>query len=206
MPDLLARIWDQPDSVYGPLNNINNRKPSSLDFDESPRSTPRSMSSLFTPPAPIGWHLKKPNSPEKVNTYRAFANSSPPAMAFQGEANNDLSVDQTTPQDYLSRYQHLKTIESYKNELIEDLLYRCGQLTEQVKKATLERENDVEYLRTTQRREALYQENIQRLQDLMDADPFVLILIDLTSTMVRDPMLSELALLKLTTTHSFTKI
>jgi len=118
MPDLLARIWDQPDSVYGPLNSIN-RKPSSLDFDESPRSTPRSMSSLFTPPAPIGWHLKKSNSPEKVNTYRAFANSSPPAMPFQGEANNDLSVDQTTPQDYLSRYQHLKNIESYKNELIE---------------------------------------------------------------------------------------
>jgi len=75
-----------------------------------------------------------------------------------------------------------------------------------VKKATLERENDNEYLRTTQRREGLYQENIQRLQDLMDADPFVLILIDLTSTMVRDPMIKKLALLKLTTTHSFTKI
>jgi len=40
----------------------------------------------------------------------------------------------------------------------------------------------------------------------MDADPFVLILIDLTSTMVREPMISELALLKLTMAHSFTKI
>jgi len=121
MPDLLARIWaDTPDSIstYGPLNNTNNRKPSSLDFEESPRSTPRSMSSLFTPPAPIGWHLKKSNSPEKVNTYRAFANSSPPTTTFQGDTNNDLSLDQTTPQDYLSRYQHLKNIDGYKNELI----------------------------------------------------------------------------------------
>jgi len=122
MPDLLARIWadtPEPISSCGPLNTINNRKPSSLDFDESPHSTPRSMSSLFTPPAPIGWHLKKSNSPEKVNTYRAFANNSPPTMPFQGEPNNDLGVDQTTPQDYLSRYQHLKNIEGYKNELIE---------------------------------------------------------------------------------------
>lgn len=87
------------------------RKQSSLDgFSDSPSS----MSSIFTPPVPIGWHLKKSTSPEKVNTYRAFANSSPPTMPFQGELNND-----TEPQDFYNRYSQLKSLEGYKNELIE---------------------------------------------------------------------------------------
>jgi len=42
------------------------------------------------------------------------------------------------------------------------------------------------------RQEALYQENIQRLQDLMNANPFVLVLVDLTSTMVRSASINVL--------------
>ena len=123
-------------------------------------------------------------------------------MPLQGEASNELGIEQTAPGDYFSRFQQLKNIEGYKNELIEvcvatlskaldivdrylqDLLFRYGQLTEQFKKVTLERESEVEYVRMHQRREAVCQENISRLQSLMDQDPFVTVLLDASSAIV----------------------
>jgi hypothetical protein len=75
-----------------------------------------SMNSFTPPLAPIGWHLT-PTKPASRNTYRPFGGFSVPTMPSEGDGSPEPA--QAEPQSFLSRYQQVKEIEGYKNNLIE---------------------------------------------------------------------------------------
>jgi len=111
----MPQISSPSASIWGSFATIATRSKS--DLASTSNDSPESMSAFFAPPlAPIGWHLT-PTKPASRDTYRPFANSSVPAMPSDDGGSPEPT--QVEPQDFLSRYQQLKEIEGYKNNLIE---------------------------------------------------------------------------------------
>lgn len=120
MPNLsanLSAIWDTPvASTAPPRSDYRNQ---SIDFASD--SSPKSMSSFFASvqPTPIGWHLNNNNTKStpcnQFKTYGPLTNNNHLTLTSGG----DNHVDDMTSQSFTDRYQQLKEIEGYKNNLIE---------------------------------------------------------------------------------------
>ncbi|KAI9655922.1 MAG: hypothetical protein M1831_004767 [Alyxoria varia] len=128
------------------------------------------------------WNLKRTGSSSSMDF--ASNHAKPPNSASITSAVHS----DPQPDDYWSRYQQIKSADQTRNALIEDLMYRVEYLATQYRKECEDHERDREF---ALRREPKYQENILRLQMLMDQDPFVLVLIDGDGMIFREDLLNR---------------
>ena len=189
----MPQISSPSASIWGSFATTTTHSKS--DLTGTSNGSPESMSAFFAPPlAPIGWHLSSPSKVTSRDTYRPFANRSPPVMASEGEGNPEST--QAEPQDFVTRYHQLKEIEGYKNNLIEvrhslcsprrasadhnpqELLYSYQNICQQLQKSVPKRNTELQEIESLRYREQRYAENVRRMQFLLDRDPFVLVLID----------------------------
>ncbi|KAL1956427.1 hypothetical protein VTO42DRAFT_7313 [Malbranchea cinnamomea] len=80
--------------------------------------------------------------------------------------------------ELFERYEQLKATEQKKNELIEDLLKRVSELEEAYQQTRLDHERETRFNREVQMHEMELMEQITRLKNVMDLEPFILVLID----------------------------
>jgi hypothetical protein len=122
MPEL-SSIWSKPLANTAPIRSSTDTRQNSFDLSED---SPRSMTTPFAafaaaPLNPIGWGRETtpkstgPTSGDRLKTYRAF--NSP---------ETELSAPLTTPQDFLARYQQLKSFQGLSHSLIE---VSCGSIS-----------------------------------------------------------------------------
>ncbi|KAL2053006.1 hypothetical protein ABVK25_006643 [Lepraria finkii] len=76
------------------------------------------------------------------------------------------------------RYELLKGAEHHKNALIEELLRRVDQLTEDYHQERLDHARESHFNRDVQRKEMELQDELRKYKTVMDRDAFVLVLID----------------------------
>ncbi|KAK5250723.1 hypothetical protein LTR16_005891, partial [Cryomyces antarcticus] len=124
---------------------------------------------------------------------------------------NGTTMDDGTIPALWRRYEQLKNVELRKDLLIEvslglalllstshstyaspqELLARYEYLSEQHKNECADHEREREYNRTSQRKDKDLQQNILRLHNILNRDPFVLVLIDGDGMIFQDTLLQE---------------
>ncbi|TKA67600.1 hypothetical protein B0A49_04582 [Cryomyces minteri] len=104
---------------------------------------------------------------------------------------NGTTMDDGTIPALWRRYEQLKNVELRKDLLIEELLARYEYLSEQHKNECADHEREREYNRTSQRKDKDLQQNILRLHNILNRDPFVLVLVDGDAMIFQDALLQE---------------
>ncbi|KAK4978371.1 hypothetical protein LTR66_010622 [Elasticomyces elasticus] len=77
-----------------------------------------------------------------------------------------------------ARYESLKNLDVHKNALVEDALTQCQRFVEQYREKCEELEHERKSNLSNQHKIFVMQSAVQRLQGLMNRDPFILVLID----------------------------
>lgn len=76
------------------------------------------------------------------------------------------------------RYELLKGAEHHKNALIEELLRRVDELTDEFQQEKLDHDRESHFNRDVQLQQIQLRDKLQRYEALMDRDAFILVLID----------------------------
>jgi len=89
------------------------------------------------------------------------------------------------------RYEHVKSLEVSKNDLIEDLLQRVSDLEEAYKREKLDHEREKRFNRDIQIHEMELMDQITRVRKIMDREPFVVVLLDGDGMIFKDGFLQQ---------------
>ncbi|KAF2838041.1 hypothetical protein M501DRAFT_1032020 [Patellaria atrata CBS 101060] len=101
------------------------------------------------------------------------------------------TIRDATTESLWHRFEELKSREAKKDQLIEELLYRYEYLSEQHKKECEEHDREREHNRIAQQAQKSLMEDMRKLQNFMNKDPFVLLLIDGDDMIFADQFLQE---------------
>ncbi|KAI9801591.1 MAG: hypothetical protein M1825_003270 [Sarcosagium campestre] len=93
--------------------------------------------------------------------------------------------------DFHRRFQLLKDSEGAKNQLIEELLYKCDALSHNFQQLSLDREREVYYNRDIQKVKSELEADIRRMKASMDRNPFIVALIDGDGMVFKDDLLQN---------------
>ncbi|CAG8925401.1 unnamed protein product [Penicillium salamii] len=94
-----------------------------------------------------------------------------------------------TTQGYLDRYRQLSTLDQQKNEFIEELLQRVTALENSFQQEKLDHERETRFNRDIQLHEMELMDQISSVKNMMDREPFVVLLLDGEGIMFKDEFL-----------------
>lgn len=121
-----------------------------------------------------------------------FLNSSPDYTPRHTSLRTSRPIgEMTTNLSFRDRSKRLLDVENEKNQLIEDLLYHL-EITEKLLDQTrLDHSREAHYNRENQLRETKLQEQLRMVKQMMDRDPFVVLLIDGEGSMFSDDLIKK---------------
>ncbi|OJJ51198.1 hypothetical protein ASPZODRAFT_127223 [Penicilliopsis zonata CBS 506.65] len=94
-------------------------------------------------------------------------------------------------QEFLERYKHLEAIELEKNQLIEDLLRRLSEVEGAYQREKLDRERETRFNRDIQIHEMELMEQISQVKNIMDREPFIIVLLNGDSIIFNETYLQQ---------------
>ncbi|OQU94390.1 hypothetical protein CLAIMM_00751 isoform 1 [Cladophialophora immunda] len=122
-------------------------------------------------------------------------NSSPDYSSRNGSLrssrpNGDLG-DVTNQMSFRERNKRLRSLETERNQLIEELLYQLDSTQIQLDRLQLENSREAQYNREGHLREATLHEQLIQVKTIMDRNPFVTVLLDGDSMIFTKELLSK---------------
>ncbi|KAJ5457990.1 Zinc fingerCCCH-type [Penicillium sp. IBT 31633x] len=96
-----------------------------------------------------------------------------------------------TTQAYLERYRQLSALDQQKNDFIEELLQRVTTLENSFQQEKLDHERETRFNRDIQVHEMELMEQISAVKNMMDREPFVVLLLDGEGIIFKDEFLQQ---------------
>ncbi|KAJ5697951.1 hypothetical protein N7488_011635 [Penicillium malachiteum] len=90
---------------------------------------------------------------------------------------------------YLDRYRQIGAVDQQKNQLIEDLLQRVTELENSFQREKLDHERETRFNRDIQLHEMELMQQIAQIKNIMDREPFVVVLLDGEAIIFKDDFL-----------------
>ncbi|PLB51129.1 hypothetical protein P170DRAFT_382370 [Aspergillus steynii IBT 23096] len=92
---------------------------------------------------------------------------------------------------YFERYKQLAAIDQKKNTLIEDLLQRVTELEEAYQQEKLDHERETRFNRDIQIHEMELMDQVSRMRNIMEREPFIVVLLDGDGIIFQDGFLQQ---------------
>ncbi|MDI1489480.1 MAG: hypothetical protein OHK93_008759 [Ramalina farinacea] len=89
------------------------------------------------------------------------------------------------------KFELLKGAEQHKNALIEELLARLDELSDDYRQEKLDHARESHFNREVQKSEMSLKDEIRKIKSVMNRDPFILVLIDGDGTIFNDKLLAK---------------
>ncbi|KAJ5298520.1 uncharacterized protein N7443_006640 [Penicillium atrosanguineum] len=93
--------------------------------------------------------------------------------------------------DYLERYRQLSALDQQKNQLIEELLQRVTDLETSFQQEKLDHQRETRFNRDIQLHEMELMQQISQIKNIMDREPFVVVLLDGEGIIFKDEYLQQ---------------